>query len=213
MLTGMIDTISEYIIVGLIISSALYLLYLIVYFFVYKKLLHGKKTLNLRKALIINIFTVYIFLVLYATMFARFSGITGGINLELFNSYKKALFKLSSSAWRDITLNIFMFVPFGFLLPLLSKFFYKPYFTVILSFLFTLSIETVQLIIKIGAFDLDDIFNNVLGAIMGYCLVMSLLSSGFNKEKNKTKYSFIYTVPLIIITLVFLGFYIFCNFK
>ena len=38
----------------------------------------------------------------------------------------------------------------------------------ILSFLLTLSIETIQLVFKVGSFDVDDMFLNTLGGIAGY---------------------------------------------
>ncbi len=207
-----IDTIKEYIAVGLMIGSVSFFLCMLIYLFIYKKIMNGKKMLNYKKALILSIFIAYIYLVLNTTIFANFRNVmSSGINLELFNSYRKVLYRFTNSiVWRDITLNILMFVPFGFLLPLLNKVFYKPYVTLMLSFLFTIGIEITQLIIKVGAYDVDDIFNNFLGSIIGYCLVMSFLSSKFNKNINKPKYFLIYFILLIIIVLSFLGYYIFC---
>lgn len=207
-----IDTIREYIAVGLMIGSVSFFLYMLIYLFIYKKIMNGKKILNYKKALILSIFIAYIYLVLNTTIFANFRDVmSSGINLDLFNSYKKVLYRFTNNiVWRDITLNILMFVPFGFLLPLLNKVFYKPYVTLILSFLFTIGIENTQLIIKVGAYDVDDIFNNFLGSIIGYCLVMSFLSSKFNKNINKPKHFLIYFILLIIIILAFLGYYIFC---
>jgi len=44
----------------------------------------------------------------------------------------------------------------------------------ILSFLLTLSIETIQLVFKVGSFDVDDMFLNTLGGIAGYiCVCMA----------------------------------------
>lgn len=207
-----IDTLKEYIAVGLLISSIIFFLCMLVYLFVYKKIMHGKKMINYKKAIIFSIFVAYIYLVLNTTLFANFRDLgVSGINLELFNSYRKVFRRFSNSiVWRDIILNIFMFVPFGFLLPLMNKFFHKPYITWVLSLLFTQSIEIAQLIIKVGAFDVDDIFNNFLGSVIGYLLAMSLLSSIFNKSSKKPKYFLLYFIPLTIIILTFLGYYIYC---
>lgn len=207
-----IDTLIEYIAVGLMISVMLFFLYTLTYLFIYKKVIRGKKILSFRKAMIFSIFVAYIYLVLNTTIFANFRNTTySGINLDFFNSYKKVLYRFTNRiVWRDITLNILMFVPFGFLLPILHSFFYRPYVTLPLSFLFTICIEITQLIIKVGAFDVDDIFNNFLGSIIGYCFAMSILSSRFNKDKNRPKHFMIYAVFLIGITLSFLGYYIFC---
>lgn len=211
MLIGIIDTMTEYLFLGLIVVGMLSLMYILGYYFIYKKLLKGEKSFKIKKAFIITIFISYIFLVLGATMLGRFEDTIGGINLELFSSYRKA-FNFSTFAWRDIALNIIMFIPLGFLLPLLNKLFYKPYLTLLLSFCFTLGIEITQLISKVGAFDLDDIFNNFLGSVIGYCIVMAILSATYD-NKHKIRNIAIYTVPLFIIAVVFSGFFIRYNLK
>lgn len=71
--------------------------------------------------------------------------------------------------------NIILFLPFGFLMPII----YKQYFTfkkaVISSFFFSLCIEIVQLVIMSIAtaprvFDVDDVIANVIGGSLGYSL-------------------------------------------
>ena len=64
--------------------------------------------------------------------------------------------------------NVVCFMPFGFFLPIISPRFGKWYLMLILSFLLTLSIETIQLVFKVGSFDVDDMFLNTLGGIAGY---------------------------------------------
>ena len=51
--------------------------------------------------------------------------------------------------------NVFAFVPFGFFLP-------------IVGMLFSGLIETAQLLTRLGSFDVDDIFLNTIGVVMGY---------------------------------------------
>lgn len=77
----------------------------------------------------------------------------------------------------DVTLinllgNIICFIPFGFLFPTLSyKRGYKNGVTVtLLAAVFSILIETAQLIAKVGAFDVDDILLNTLGGIVGYII-------------------------------------------
>ncbi len=212
MLIEMINMIKEYLMLGLIVVGILCVLYFIGYYFIYKKLFNGKKYFNFKKSFIIAIFISYIFLVLGATMLGRLQDTLGGINLELFSSYKKAISSFSIFSWRDIILNIIMFIPLGFLLPLLNRIFYKSYFTLLLSFCFTLGIEIIQLITKIGAFDLDDIFNNFLGAIIGYCVVMTILSAT-SENKHKKRNIALYIVPLLLIVTIFSSFFISYNFK
>lgn len=78
---------------------------------------------------------------------------------------------------RQYVLNIIMTVPFGILLPLLiPKINFKK--TVLYTFLFSLSIETTQLlmclIFKANAwfFDIDDLITNTLGGVIGYLLYL-----------------------------------------
>ena len=68
--------------------------------------------------------------------------------------------------------NILCFVPFGFLLPTLSyKRGYKNGVTVtLLAAVFSILIETAQVVARVGAFDVDDILLNTLGAILGYII-------------------------------------------
>lgn len=70
----------------------------------------------------------------------------------------------------NIVGNIVGFMPFGFFLPVISRRSRHWYNTVLLSFLFSLCIETAQLIFKVGSFDVDDMLLNTIGGILGYIL-------------------------------------------
>lgn len=86
----------------------------------------------------------------------------------------------------NIVGNVFCFVPFGFILPVISRRGKHWYNTFLLSFLFSLGIETVQLIFKVGSFDVDDLFLNTLGGIIGYLLMV--LFAEMEKLKRGKKY-------------------------
>lgn len=66
--------------------------------------------------------------------------------------------------------NVVCFMPFGFLLPTISKRkVFKNFLSVTsMTMLFSIGIETAQLLTKVGAFDVDDIFLNTVGGLMGY---------------------------------------------
>lgn len=69
--------------------------------------------------------------------------------------------------------NIFLFVPFGLLLPLL--FFKLRHFIVIvpLGFLFSLTIELTQATLTVGRRGtVDDLFFNTIGAMLGYFMFL-----------------------------------------
>lgn len=64
--------------------------------------------------------------------------------------------------------NVLAFMPFGFFVPILSgrnRHFWK---MALLTFLLSLSIETIQLLARVGSFDVDDLILNTLGGILGY---------------------------------------------
>ncbi len=68
--------------------------------------------------------------------------------------------------------NVVVFMPFGFFVPSLSK---KKQRSVLafflitaLGFLFSLAVETVQLVTKVGCFDVDDLMLNTIGVALGY---------------------------------------------
>ena len=55
--------------------------------------------------------------------------------------------------------NVIGFIPYGFILPVIAS-----------GFSLSLLVETVQLIAKVGCFDVDDLILNTLGAAIGYML-------------------------------------------
>ena len=177
----------------------------IIYFIFFRRFLKNHMQTNIKKVIIFCILFCYIVIVIGATIFTR-AEVYEHANLNLFSSYIEAWNNYSKSYWRNIILNILMFVPFGFLLPLFSDRFKKFYWTLSLGFLFTFGIEATQYITKRGIFEVDDIMNNWIGAIIGYSLVMFLLTS-ISKEKTKFK-----TLKLIIYLLPTLG-VIFASYK
>jgi len=66
-------------------------------------------------------------------------------------------------------LNILLFVPIGFFLPILWRKFEKRRFTIIYGFLLSLSIEIIQLLGH-RITDIDDLLMNTMGTILGFYL-------------------------------------------
>ncbi len=66
--------------------------------------------------------------------------------------------------------NVVGFLPFGFILPILSKKRPNLLLTGVMGCLLSLSVETLQLIGKVGSFDVDDLLLNTAGAVLGYLL-------------------------------------------
>lgn len=83
--------------------------------------------------------------------------------------------------------NLFVFVPLGFLLPLTSEDMQRFSEVFINVFTFVLGIEVFQLFSAFGAFDVDDILLNCLGAAIGYgCYKITIGIYGKSKTAGKT---------------------------
>ncbi len=63
--------------------------------------------------------------------------------------------------------NILVFVPFGFMMPILNKGCRKTGKIILLTFLLSLIVENIQLVIRVGSFDVDDLILNTLGGAIG----------------------------------------------
>lgn len=78
------------------------------------------------------------------------------------------LIPFSSEGAMTYILNIIMFMPLGFLLPLIWENFRNAKKVVLMGFLMSLTIEICQLF-NIRTTDIDDLMMNTLGALVGYC--------------------------------------------
>lgn len=79
--------------------------------------------------------------------------------------------------------NILAFMPFGSFLPMFSARCKKWRFTVLYSFELSLLVELLQLVFKVGSFDVDDLLLNTIGGMLGY-LVYQMITH-FWKGKNE----------------------------
>ena len=68
----------------------------------------------------------------------------------------------------DFILNIFLFIPLGFLCPLISKRYQCAKNTLLLGGGLSLAIEIAQLFTLYRATDIDDVLTNIAGALIGY---------------------------------------------
>lgn len=92
-------------------------------------------------------------------------------NLELFSCYRRILAEHDQPMLISVLQNIFMFVPIGFTLAVIFKK-HRIIIPTLISFGISLCIEVCQLLLKSGFFELDDLFNNTLGAIIGIILYL-----------------------------------------
>ena len=64
--------------------------------------------------------------------------------------------------------NVLGFVPYGFILPVITGKMRNGFFIILSGFVISLTIEVIQLLTKVGCFDVDDMILNTLGAALGY---------------------------------------------
>src|SRR5699024_10940969 len=177
------------------------LIIVVVFALVFIILRKSNHSLQISKLLIYCLLIGYLIMVIGVTFLNRGSESFGGINLTPFSSYKEAWYQFDVRHFQFVILNICMFIPLGILLPFVHRGFRRIYWTLGAGLLCTLFIESFQLITKFGMFELDDIFNNVLGTLIGYCIVMMIVSL---KEK-KVKSFFAYISPILVVVLSFVS--------
>lgn len=88
------------------------------------------------------------------------------IPFKTIQMYIHYAYKLNS--FENLVGNVVVFLPFGYFLPYMG---YRKenWFTVLCqAFFFSMAIELFQLFSAFGAFDVDDLMLNTLGAVLGY---------------------------------------------
>ncbi len=153
------------------------------FYFLHKRKYKGERKFPWGKALLWLTFAGYLAIVVYATMLRGVGGYRQW-NLHLFRAWREAWNNYTAKNWANVLLNVAMFGPLGFLLPLLGEQFRKWYLTLPTGFGLSLAIELMQLATGRGICDVDDLFANTLGTAMGYFLVMSLLSLAGRKGER-----------------------------
>lgn len=75
-----------------------------------------------------------------------------------------------STAILNLVGNCIIFVPLGYFIPTLWKRLQKWYWIFLLSFLLTILMECTQFWTGLGIFDVDDMIENIIGALLGYAV-------------------------------------------
>lgn len=163
----------------IIISVIVFALFCAVSIFLYKK--HKFNKLQCGAAILLSL---YIVVLLYFTVTGRYSHEEYEYKINFFTSYRWFFQYNGEQVLRQLLINLVMLMPVGFLLPIIINTKHKYLVTLALSLQLTVFIETMQLITKCGSFEIDDIINNFIGAVLGmliYALCSKLLKSKTNK--------------------------------
>lgn len=126
------------------------------------------------------LFVMYLLLMIYLCFLSESFGRTGAenrvyrYNLIPFTEIRRFwIYRERLGFWKsfiNLAGNVIAFLPFGFFLPILSRRVRKGGRCIFSGFLLSLMIETIQLVTKVGCFDVDDLILNTLGAAVGYLL-------------------------------------------
>jgi glycopeptide antibiotics resistance protein len=141
------------------------------------------------------LFYIYIILMSYFLFFSERYGRENAAknycyNLEFFKEIRRFIKYREQLGYEIFIVNIFgnvaAFAPFGFMLPLLDRKYRRLIYTSFLCLTFSLCVETIQLFLKVGVFDVDDIMMNTFGGILGYlCFIIS--GTVFNRQRRRQR--------------------------
>lgn len=114
-------------------------------------------------------------------------------NLELFKEIKRFWYYKEQlglyAVFTNLLGNVLIFVPFGFFMPMASK--YRSFFSAVFySFALSFCVETFQLITKVGSFDVDDLFLNTIGGAIGYIIFIICAAIRRHHDNKKAKRSY-----------------------
>ncbi len=139
-------------------------------------------------------FIAYLIVLVYFLIFAESLGRDPSqhgysYNLVLFKEIKRFYIYREQLGMKAFLLNdlgnVVAFLPCGFFLPIVSRRSKKWWNTILLCSAFSLSIELTQLVVRVGSFDVDDIFLNTIGGILGYLLYRAVQFLRIRRRKRE----------------------------
>lgn len=126
------------------------------------------------------LFILYILLLIYFLFFAEWYGRTAKVhtepqyNLIPFLEIRRFwMYKEQIGIWNvflNLAGNVIGFIPFGFILPVLSKELRKGGSVVFYGMAMSVIVESMQLFGRVGSCDIDDVILNTLGTLVGYVM-------------------------------------------
>ena len=108
-------------------------------------------------------------LIVIMTLFGRAQGEYESPHF-FFESYRNALALGTPEQVLQLVMNVVLYIPLGLFLPCCFRLFEKVRYAVLTAFLCSVCIETIQGVFGIGCYEVDDILNNTLGALIGVLL-------------------------------------------
>jgi len=141
------------------------------------------------------LFVLYVVFIVWFLIFSDWYGRAGELNeyhynLELFKEIKRFWNYREQLGYfvmlENLLGNVIIFVPFGFFLPMASR--YQSFFsTLYASFGLSLCVEVFQFVTRVGSFDVDDLLLNTIGGVMGHIIYLICESVGRKNDYKKKK--------------------------
>lgn len=160
-----------------------YLIDIIIFVMIYVKVLYPR-WMNHKCFIQFTLFYIYIVMVISVTLMPICTSLPFIFNHD-YKPMQMIPFNDVVHGWgdyeRQIMLNIFMFMPFGFLLPIISKCRFRSVFVICLCA--SLFIECTQpLLSTLRASDITDVITNTFGGVLGYgCYAFCVALLGDNR--------------------------------
>lgn len=165
----------------------------IVIWIIYRIIIMKKHNMNILREIAINIFFVYFLAVLYFTIFKN-----GLLEISLLHFGHINLIPLRETirmfvnnpmgnkyAYYNVIGNILLFMPLGFLIPMLFKTYDNFKKVMICGIVTSFAIEFIQYFTAMNLSDVDDIIFNTIGALLGLiCYRLFYKVLGFIKIDN-----------------------------
>ena len=154
----------------------------------------SESLMRLRMGLLLSAFFMYVAAVLWLVFFSRSSNADYKVHAKVFQGLHNAI-RTDYGVWgtlkilftqglrsaishvrivklsgiTQVYMNVMLFVPMGYLLPYLFRWFRARPLTrpVAVCFLLSVAIENIQLLAKLGFYDVDDLITNTLGGLIG----------------------------------------------
>lgn len=128
------------------------------------------------------------YVLFYASWFGREEHAEYRYNLTLFHEIGRYYgVGVRSGSWNLFWLNVIgnicVFVPLGMFLPKLFTRCRNLFLLIVLSLELSLVVEVVQLVTRVGSFDVDDLLLNTIGGILGY--IIYKVSAGISRLFGK----------------------------
>lgn len=159
----------KYLKLSIVIASFLVVLYIMFNKFI------KNKSIGIKTIVPMFILVVYLVSLLQIVFFSREPGSRDGIDLHLFGT-------ITGDARGNsyVIENIFLFIPLGFLVPLVFNKVRTFWRCIPIGFLLSICIEVTQLLTKRGFCQLDDVIMNTLGCMIGF-LIWRLMEYNYKR--------------------------------